>query len=174
MLSAVAGGGVSRGPGIRTSSGIAGRPPRKMDDQCQPGRVLFQLRPGGRQVPGQHDPRDCGDEDERVRRHMRQQRAPRDGVVPEATVLVPGLPVGLQEEVADQVTDDEHDEDLDPEHRLPLPGPGHGAPFGAACDVPVHDDGRAYPAAVAPAEGPEFSDPPKPGRAACQGVAPAL
>jgi len=44
------------------------------------------------------------------------QGAPVDRVAAKAEFLVAGLPVGLQEEVADQVTDDEDSEDVDPAH----------------------------------------------------------
>ncbi len=37
-----------------------------------------------------------------------------DWIPPEATRLVASLPVGLQEEVADEMGDDENDEDLHP------------------------------------------------------------
>ena len=47
---------------------------------------------------------------------MAEQGAPADRVAAQAEFLVACLPVGLQEEVADQVADDEDGEDVDPAH----------------------------------------------------------
>ena len=62
------------------------------------------------------DPYKGGYERHHVGEDVRGERAPVDRVWPEAVFLVGCLPVGLEEEVADQVGDDENREDLGPVH----------------------------------------------------------
>ena len=64
------------------------------------------------------DPDERGHERQRVGRHVREQRSSRHAVASEPTLLVHRLPVGLEEEVADQVADEEDVEDRDPAHAL--------------------------------------------------------
>ena len=60
---------------------------------------------------------------------MRGQRPPLHRAAAEAAVLVLRLPVGLQEEVPDQVADEEDVEDGDPAHLWVFFGLGFGFGF---------------------------------------------
>ena len=65
-------------------------------------------------VAGQ--PGERGREAGRVGERVREQRAAALAVAPEAGALVRRLPVGLEQEVAGDVRDEQYREDLDPGH----------------------------------------------------------
>jgi hypothetical protein len=86
--------------------------------------VLDQMRNGDRR--GRADggagaadipyPHERGNEDQGVGGDVRRQRPRRLAISPQATVLVCGLPVCLQHEVADHVADGQDREEFDPRH----------------------------------------------------------
>ena len=67
------------------------------------------------------EPYERGQVRHRVRGDVMEQRPPRHRIATQAVSLVGRLPVGLEQIVACQVTDDENCEDLDPWHRARLP-----------------------------------------------------
>ncbi len=76
-----------------------------MRDQHRPQGVVFQPDPDQGRQEGDHVDEDVGCE-----------RAAVDGIAAEPALLAAGLPVGLQEEVADEVADHQHGKGFDPGH----------------------------------------------------------